>query len=546
MNYKIFGMPYNYTDITDPGGRVFARTMFSDMSVLTITPGSPDMAGVILSTIKGVINFSGLGEFDERKFKFQPEWTEYKGYVNAMSQLLFNKMMSHEYGGDFEKKTIVDFLSDKGISTVGVDSSTGTIARRAYDAISKKKKSEVSLDKYNKALIEKSIAAVAADERVFISKLHNLSATAGLSGKEITTLADIKNLSPWEKSLFGDGIGKDLNNEMLSIQAAYVRIDEDKKKFAKEYTNILAAKQQKWNSLSDSGQVAVANQLRQRKRKDALKSSEGVMFYMEASSSVSETISSSYSQSSNAGEMNSKAAEKRDAAVSRSNMSWWRSSASSMTEWMGGMATHLGGAFGVDTTAINSGESIVYPMKWDSSSHRKSYNISMRFTSPYGDSYSVFDNIMFPLILLMAFTLPKQGKQINSYTAPFIVRAEAPGNFLSDMGIVESISWRKGTTQGDWTANGLPLSMEVTLVITDLYPVMSMSDSAADLNRNGSISYYLANMAGITAEQNDTISLAVTEKYNRIKTSIKAITSFDNVGQSFVDQLVDVVNWVAG
>ena len=62
MNHRIYGMPYNYTDITDPGSRAFNKTMFSNMAVLYITPGRPEVTGNVAGFLKGIANFSGLGE----------------------------------------------------------------------------------------------------------------------------------------------------------------------------------------------------------------------------------------------------------------------------------------------------------------------------------------------------------------------------------------------------------------------------------------------------------------------------------------------------
>lgn len=76
-------------------------------------------------------------------------------------------------------------------------------------------------------------------------------------------------------------------------------------------------------------------------------------------------------------------------------------------------------------TMIHGGN-VAFPELWKDSSYSKSYDISMRFVSPYGDKESIYLYILVPIFHLMALAYPRQ-LGANGYSNPFLIRAFCKG-----------------------------------------------------------------------------------------------------------------------
>lgn len=75
---------------------------------------------------------------------------------------------------------------------------------------------------------------------------------------------------------------------------------------------------------------------------------------------------------------------------------------------------------------ILNGSQLLYPQIWNDSRMDRSYNISFKFFSPYGDKMSIFNNVYLPFIALLTMTLPRMDS-ISGYAQPFYVRVNSPG-----------------------------------------------------------------------------------------------------------------------
>jgi hypothetical protein len=85
----------------------------------------------------------------------------------------------------------------------------------------------------------------------------------------------------------------------------------------------------------------------------------------------------------------------------------------------------------IDT--VFHGSQLLFPEVWNDSKFTKSYNLNFKFYSPYGDPLSIFNNVLVPFLTLLCFAMPKQDT-LMGYYAPFLIRAESPGYFVCDMG----------------------------------------------------------------------------------------------------------------
>lgn len=171
----------------------------------------------------------------------------------------------------------------------------------------------------------------------------------------------------------------------------------------------------------------------------------------------------------------------------------------------------VAGGNSIFTTIANSVKTIVsggrmlFPLIWSNSTFSKSYQISIKLTTPNTDRISWWLNIYVPLCHLMALVLPRS-EYINSYTTPFIIKAFYKGMFNIDMGIITEMTFNKGK-EGSWTKDGLPTIVDVSFTIQDLYNAMGMTSTAKMFKghtlQNVAEMDYVANLCGININEPD-------------------------------------------
>ena len=196
------------------------------------------------------------------------------------------------------------------------------------------------------------------------------------------------------------------------------------------------------------------------------------------------------------------------------------------------------GKSNVATSLIN-GSQLLFPEIWQDSTFSRNIDLSFKLYSPYGDPLSVFHNVYVPFVFLLAFSLPRQ-ESLMGYHSPFILRVDCPGWFCSDMGIVTSLSFKKGENSS-WSIRGLPTEIEVTLSIKDLYPALMITKSYTMLAYNVGLSQYLDNMAGIAATDLKIGSTIMSILGSKISAIFGAPTA---VEASLVNKLAGMRNWM--
>jgi hypothetical protein len=158
----------------------------------------------------------------------------------------------------------------------------------------------------------------------------------------------------------------------------------------------------------------------------------------------------------------------------------------------GGLIAGLGGSGFIDI-----------PKHWQSSSvslPRSSY--SMQLISPYGNIISQIQNIYIPLCMLLAGCLPlSTGKQ--SYTSPFLCELFDRGRCQVRLGMIESLSITRGTSNLPFDIKGNALAIDVTFSIVDMSSIMHMPvsngklfEANMTLDEDNVLADYLAVLAG--------------------------------------------------
>lgn len=140
------------------------------------------------------------------------------------------------------------------------------------------------------------------------------------------------------------------------------------------------------------------------------------------------------------------------------------------------------------------------PESYRGSDYSKSHSISLQLRSPYGDISSIYQTIIVPLAMILAMALPRAAGPY-SYLSPFLCRVYVKGMFAIPLGIVDSLSIKRGSSEFGWTYQNLPTCIDVTLSIKDLSPLiyMAMSDSTFPdiFGANTSFREYLLTLAGV-------------------------------------------------
>lgn len=168
-----------------------------------------------------------------------------------------------------------------------------------------------------------------------------------------------------------------------------------------------------------------------------------------------------------------------------------RSVLSTVADWSG---------FDIGAVLMTGNGFLDIPEVWRSSSFSKSYSFNIQLRSRYGDPVSVFQSIYVPMLMLMALAAPR-AIGTNMYTSPFIIRAFCRGMISIPLGIVTSLSIRRGRDEFGWTSDFLPTCVDVDLTIKDLSPALflSMQDNGIfdTFSRNTNLHEYLDTLSGL-------------------------------------------------
>lgn len=149
---------------------------------------------------------------------------------------------------------------------------------------------------------------------------------------------------------------------------------------------------------------------------------------------------------------------------------------------------------------VLKGENIIIPDIYQTTSYTKSYDLTVHLRSPYGTRLSYYLNIFVPMMHLMALAMPK-ATSANSFHSPFIIKAFIEGAWSCNLGLVQSITVNKvGESR---SIDGLPMEVDVSLSISDLYSDLSMNTNADITNfvNNASLVDYLATNCGLSLAQ---------------------------------------------
>lgn len=224
-------------------------------------------------------------------------------------------------------------------------------------------------------------------------------------------------------------------------------------------------------------------------------------FKIERSTDTSETVSNTTGASSIVQSLNSASSNIKDKKFTMADgigISIIDGAVSTVKDLTKGVLSSLGAGGAVEVLSGNGYYDI--PDVWQDSTFSKSYNFNLQLRSRYGDPVSIYQSIYVPLALLLAAALPR-GIGTNMYTSPFIIRGYCKGMFSIPLGIIESLTIKRGLPEFGWSADNLPTAVDVTINIKDLSPAMFLSlgdPSIMDaFKHNDGLHEYLSTLSGL-------------------------------------------------
>lgn len=229
----------------------------------------------------------------------------------------------------------------------------------------------------------------------------------------------------------------------------------------------------------------------------------GYRFYIERGTSISESASNDYEDSMYANFINSTSAQIKEVKATFAHVFGGSTDEQATEEQAKENAKNAAAALadsgdGPSLGAMFTGDKINIPKVWSNSAFSRSYSLSFKLETPYGDNFSILKEVLSPLAFLMTLSLPRVGKESGfTYSKPFVIRLDCPGWFIIDTGVVTSMSIRRGADEHSWNENGLCTFAEVTLDIMDIYPALAISNTATGLMvANMNQQAYLDNLVG--------------------------------------------------
>lgn len=186
-----------------------------------------------------------------------------------------------------------------------------------------------------------------------------------------------------------------------------------------------------------------------------------------------------------------------------------------------GLATILNtnGGIGLLSMAENflKGGRMIFPKMVGTPSYGQEISCSMKFVSPYGDKYSIFLRCIVPLCHILAMALPRQLSD-NMFTFPFVIKAFQLGQFNIELGVINSLSIRRGGDDTSWTVDGLATEWNVDFTILPLVDELMITSEKNPFlfMKNNNLIAYLCNFCGF-----DALSYSVNVKADIMRSFIR-------------------------
>ncbi|MCM1230755.1 MAG: hypothetical protein NC489_11525 [Ruminococcus flavefaciens] len=231
-------------------------------------------------------------------------------------------------------------------------------------------------------------------------------------------------------------------------------------------------------------------------------------------------------------------------------MSFLGDTTESAAQMISGLTQGVTGGFvqNIFSGALQSikGQKMIYPEIYEKSNSTTDYEFTVTLTTPYGDIYNYYMNIVVPLMHLIALAAPRMVTS-NTTTSPFLVQAYIPGMCTVNLGIISSMTITKNPTTKHVSVNGFPLTVKVTFTVKELYNALSISpaNNPASFMFNDTLNDYMANLAGLIPST-DTFEAQRKNAFENMNAYLTDGQWANDAAQTFVEKIENTVNPFSG
>lgn len=218
-----------------------------------------------------------------------------------------------------------------------------------------------------------------------------------------------------------------------------------------------------------------------------------------------------------------------------------------------GVLSALGSGVGRFTAAIAGsmarsflGDHTIYPQVFQSHQSSPSRDFVVHLVASSGDPYTYLTEMLVPYFHILGMVLPQMSQNnASAYTFPPLVQVNVPGLWGCRLGMVTSVSVNKNPSGKDFSVQGFPLSMDVTISVTDLQHVLVTSpmDRPAVFLNNHTMFDYIAQCAGVDKYR---VNPAIRLVSRLALAGHAAGNTLKNLGNSFLNDYTSFANRLKG
>lgn len=192
------------------------------------------------------------------------------------------------------------------------------------------------------------------------------------------------------------------------------------------------------------------------------------------------------------------------------------------------------------------GDHTVYPDIFKGATANESMTFTCHLVASGGDPYSYLTEILVPLFFALGLVLPQMSATNNaSYSFPPIVQCNIPGVWGTRLGMVQSITVTKNPNGKDYSINGYPLAVDLSITVQSLEKSLMTTgiDKPAVFLNNNTMFDYIAECAGVDKYRVNGAVRLVT-KLALAKSAGLSGNMFYNIGNAVMNDVTSYVNKV--
>lgn len=185
------------------------------------------------------------------------------------------------------------------------------------------------------------------------------------------------------------------------------------------------------------------------------------------------------------------------------------------------------------------GMNVRFPKIWNDSNSSKDYNLEMHFITPYATTFCKWRYVLVPFFHIFCLTAPRSIKTVMNYSRPFLIKAYSKGYFNVEMGIINSLQWKRFGDGDMISGDGVPTQIDVSVAFQDMYYQLAMSKMSGVtgsfemmgvfFNNNG-LMEMLGTLSGVNM-----LRISLGERLSLFASS--AVGAFSATGSNFMKHL---------